>query len=183
MVSLANFHFVIGGARSGKSKFAEQLATPYNQVCYIATATRFDGEMDTRIQHHQDRRPKNWLLIEEPIELANALKQAEQQADVILLDCLTLWINNLMFEKKQVEWQKEFDHLAATIQSLKVDIIVVANEVGLGVVPATAICREFVDEAGRLNQTLAQIAHKVTFMAAGLPMFNYANPALNSQSD
>ncbi|EWH11336.1 adenosylcobinamide kinase/adenosylcobinamide-phosphate guanylyltransferase [Catenovulum agarivorans DS-2] len=180
---MAKFHFVIGGARSGKSKFAEQLASQYRQVCYIATATRFDSEMDSRIQHHQARRPENWLLLEAPVNLVGAIKQAEQQADVILLDCLTLWINNIMFEQQQPNWPMEFAQLAATIQSLKVDIIVVANEVGLGVVPATAICREFVDEAGRLNQTLAQIAHKVTFMAAGLPMFNYANPALNSQSD
>ena len=162
---------VIGGARSGKSQYAEELAAKNKlPVSYVATATSLDGEMEARIAHHQVRRPSNWLLYECPIELAELLKTEAQKEQTILVDCLTLWLNNQLHEYPQQNFSLLFSELIDSIENSKAQIIFVANEVGLGIIPLGEITRQFVDEAGRLNQQLAQAANQVIFMVAGLSL-------------
>lgn len=162
---------IIGGARSGKSKYAEELAAQSTwPVSYIATATALDSEMETRILHHQTRRPNNWLLHECPLQLAALLKTETQREQTILVDCLTLWINNQLHENPKQDFSLLFSELIAGFKNGSANIIFVANEVGLGIIPLGEITRQFVDEAGRLNQQMAQTADHVIFMVAGLPM-------------
>ena len=162
---------VIGGARSGKSKYAEELAARNDlPVAYVATATALDDEMEARIAHHQARRPKSWILHECPLELVALLKTEAQKEQTILVDCLTLWINNQLHENPQKNFSLLFSELIEAIKNSPACIIFVANEVGLGIIPLGEITRQFVDEAGRLNQQLAQAANHVVFMVAGLPL-------------
>jgi adenosylcobinamide kinase / adenosylcobinamide-phosphate guanylyltransferase len=163
--------FVIGGARSGKSKFAEELASKSSgKVSYIATATAVDQEMEARIHHHQERRPANWVLHECPLALPQLLKIEAHKDQTILVDCLTMWLNNQLYENPAQDFSVLFSSLIDSVQNTKAHIIFVANEVGLGIIPMGEITRQFVDEAGRLNQQIAQLANKVTFMVAGLPL-------------
>ncbi len=162
---------VLGGARSGKSRFAQQLAIDSNlPVVYLATATASDSEMAARIAHHQQNRPAEWRVCECPLDLIEALQEETQQAHTILVDCLTLWLNNQLFNNPQQDFPELFNQLLTAINSSNANIIFVANEVGLGIIPLGEITRQFVDEAGRLNQLLAQQADKVFFIAAGLPL-------------
>lgn len=162
---------VIGGARSGKSNYAEELTAKNNlPVSYVATATAIDSEMKARIAHHQARRPESWLLHECPLELATLLKTEAQKEQTILVDCLTLWINNQLHKNPQQNFSLLFSELIGSIQNSPAHSIFVTNEVGLGIIPLGEITRQFVDEAGRLNQQLAQAANQVVFMVAGLPM-------------
>lgn len=162
---------ILGGARSGKSRHAEQLAQAKQKpVLYIATATALDDEMTARIAHHQQRRPADWQLLECPLALSATLAIEAKKNQTILIDCLTLWLNNQLFQAPQQSFSVLFDELIASIENSQADIIFVANEVGLGIIPLGEISRTFVDEAGRLNQRLAQIADKVFFIAAGLPL-------------
>lgn len=162
---------VLGGARSGKSRIAQELAIASNlPVVYIATATALDAEMAARIQHHQHNRPSEWRLRECPLDLAAALQEETQQPQTILVDCLTLWLNNQLFENPEQDFSVLFNALVNSLSANKANVIFVANEVGLGIIPLGEISRKFVDEAGRLNQQLAQIADKVLFVAAGLPL-------------
>jgi len=162
---------VLGGARSGKSRFAQQLATD-NQlpVLYIATATALDEEMQERIIRHQQDRPSEWQLCECSLDLINTLAEECQKQQTILVDCLTLWLNNQLFHQPAQDFSALFNRLLSTLSNTNATIIFVANEVGLGVIPLGEVSRQFVDEAGRLNQQLAQIADKVFFIAAGLPL-------------
>jgi len=162
---------IVGGARSGKSRFAEELAIQNNdKVSYIATATAIDKEMDERIRHHQARRPTDWTLHECPLALPELLSVEAKKEQTILVDCLTIWLNNQLYENPKQDFSFLFSSLATSIHNTKAHIIFVANEVGLGIVPLGEITRQFVDEAGRLNQQLAQLADRVTFMVAGLPL-------------
>ena len=162
---------IIGGARSGKSKYAEELAANNGlPVTYVATATAFDSEMEARIAHHQERRPDNWLLQECPLALVELLTIESQKQQTILVDCLTLWINNQLHKNPQQNFSLLFSNLIDAVKNSPADIIFVANEVGLGIIPLGEITRQFVDEAGRLNQQIAQAANQVVFMVAGLPM-------------
>ena len=162
---------IIGGARSGKSRFAEELAIQNNdKVSYIATATAIDKEMYERIRHHQARRPTDWILHECPLALPELLSVEAKKEQTILVDCLTIWLNNQLYENPTQDFSLLFSSLATSIHNTKSHIIFVANEVGLGIVPLGEITRQFVDEAGRLNQQLAQLADRVTFMVAGLPL-------------
>ena len=162
---------ILGGARSGKSRYAEQLAQATQQpVLYVATATAFDDEMRARIAHHQQQRPTDWQLLECPLDLAAALSQKSKKNQTILVDCLTLWLNNQLFHSPQQNFEALFNELIQSAADAKGDIIFVANEVGLGIIPLGEVSRKFVDEAGRLNQQIAQIADKVFFIAAGLPL-------------
>lgn len=159
---------ILGGARSGKSTLAEQRAgqSGLELVC-VATATAGDGEMASRIQHHQDRRGDEWTLLETPLSLADTL-QREQAADrCILVDCLTLWLSNCLHEGC---WAQQKALLLAALPELSGHIIFVSNETGLGVVPLGELSREFVDEAGFLHQELAQHCQQVTLTVAGLPL-------------
>jgi adenosylcobinamide kinase/adenosylcobinamide-phosphate guanylyltransferase len=163
---------ILGGARSGKSRLAEGIAQQSNMaVTYIATAQAWDDEMAERIAHHQAQRPASWRVIEEPLQLATCLQSLDQACQVILVDCLTLWMSNLLMQDEQASYQAiECQKLLDVLPTLQSDIILVSNETGLGVVPMGQISRKFVDETGRLHQKLGQIADKVIFCVAGFPM-------------
>jgi len=182
---------ILGGARSGKSAFAERLAASSGRtVTYIATATAGDDEMRTRIAHHRASRPREWHTIEEPLDLAGAVRQAYRFADVLLLDCVTLWLGNMLSQEpgqrenddKSIEelritsdlfdeaCLKQVEALLAVVQSAEPNktLIVVTNEVGLGVVPAYPLGRVYRDTLGYVNQRLAQAADRVYLMVAGM---------------
>ena len=172
-------HFVIGGARSGKSGFAQQLTAQAESVSqqpvhYIATATPFDDEMRERITHHQNDRPAHWKTHEAPLLLAEQLR-ALPDTDIVLIDCLTLWLNNHLYHHPEQDFPALFSALALSMQQRSGTTVVVANEVGLGLIPIGEVNRRFVDLAGRLNQLVAKRADNVTFMAAGLPMILKGN--------
>ncbi|EXE26037.1 bifunctional adenosylcobinamide kinase/adenosylcobinamide-phosphate guanylyltransferase [Acinetobacter sp. 907131] len=162
---------ILGGARSGKSRLAEQTAINMQlAVTYVATAQALDPEMQNRIEHHQNQRPAHWSLVEEPLNLANALQKIDRPNQIILVDCLTLWLTNLLLLEDQNIQQLECEQLLKVLPTLQSEIILVSNETGLGVVPLGEISRRFVDEAGRLHQALGQIANKVVFCVAGFSM-------------
>ncbi len=161
---------ILGGARSGKSACAERLAQGYGlQVTYLATATAGDGEMAARIAHHRERRPTHWRTRECARGLASALREEAAPDRCLLVDCLTLWVSNLLFEEGESVWQQERAELLRVLPELPGEVLLVSNEVGLGVVPMGAISRRFVDESGRLHQALAAQCGRVLFVAAGLP--------------
>jgi adenosylcobinamide kinase / adenosylcobinamide-phosphate guanylyltransferase len=158
---------VIGGARSGKSSYAERQARESGlAVTYIATCEARDDEMSERITHHRERRPAEWHTIEEPLLLAEVLRREAAHDACLLVDCLTLWLTNAMFAKRE----DEIDKLLAALPALPGSIVLVSNEVGWGIVPENALARRFRDEQGRLNQRIAAIATDVTLVAAGLPL-------------
>ncbi len=165
---------ILGGARSGKSHYAELCAIETGlDVLYVATAQAFDDEMQQRIQHHQQQRPAHWRVIEEPINLVSVLKNNASANTCILVDCLTLWISNqLCSEEHKNQVEKNIDDLINTLTDLTKsggNIIFVSNEVSMGIIPMGEINRQFVDEAGRLHQRLAAVCDKVILMVAGIP--------------
>jgi adenosylcobinamide kinase/adenosylcobinamide-phosphate guanylyltransferase len=158
---------VLGGARSGKSRFAESLlADRVGRRNYLATAEAGDEEMRERIRHHRERRGASWRTIEAPIDLATAIAEAGEAA--ILIDCLTLWLSNLMAAGRDVD--EATQGLCRALDRAKAPVVLVSNETGLGIVPDNALAREFRDHAGRLNQAIAAKADRVFFIAAGLPL-------------
>ncbi len=161
---------ILGGARSGKSRFAEQRAHVSNKRCiYIATAQAGDAEMAARISRHREQRSGFERTIEEPIALAEILAENMDESRCLLVDCLTLWLTNLLLADNPDTFLREREALLAVLAQARGQIIFVSNEVGQGVVPADALSRRFVDESGRLHQTLAQISDRVFFVVAGLP--------------
>jgi len=159
---------ILGGTRSGKSALAERLATESGlQVVYIATATAGDQEMAKRIELHQQQRPQDWQLIEEPIHLTETLQQQAAADRILLVDCLTLWLSNLLMESADIEQHREA--LLQLLPNLPGRLIMVSNEVGLGIVPMGEISRRFQDESGILHQALAQRCERVILTVAGLP--------------
>ncbi|MCD2173298.1 bifunctional adenosylcobinamide kinase/adenosylcobinamide-phosphate guanylyltransferase [Rhizobium sp. C4] len=161
--------FILGGARSGKSALAEQLARESGGVLhYIATGQAWDAEMRTRIDHHQSRRGQEWTTIEAPLELTCALTPLDYDENTILIDCLTLWVTNLMMAERDMD--EAFDRLVSALAGAKAQVFIVSNEVGLGIVPDNAMARAFRDHAGRLHQKVAAVADEVYFVAAGLPL-------------
>lgn len=159
---------ITGGARSGKSTRAEARARAFpGKPVYIATAEALDAEMRERIAGHRARRGSDWLERETPLELVAALAETDG-AGARLVDCLTLWLSNLMHEER--DWQKEGAHLADTLGRQKSPVVLVTNEVGLGIVPDNALARRFRDAAGILNQMIARAADEVELVVAGLPM-------------
>lgn len=162
---------ILGGARSGKSRLAEQIAAQLAQpVIYVATAQALDDEMQARIQHHQQQRPDDWMLCEEPIYLAEQLIKLDRPKQTILVDCLTLWMSNLLMQTDPDLQVQECQKLLEVVTNLQSELILVSNETGLGVIPMGQISRRFVDETGRLHQQLGQMADKVLFCVAGFPM-------------
>ena len=162
---------ILGGARSGKSALAERLATESgHEVVYIATAQAHDEEMAARIAHHRAQRPPHWLSVEEPLALAGALQAHARPGRCVLVDCLTLWLSNLLGHPDSEHLKRERDALLHLLPSLKGQVLLVSNEVGLGVVPMGELTRRFVDEAGRLHQLLAAQCERVVLVVAGLPM-------------
>ena len=161
---------VLGGARSGKSRHAEALACASGlERGYIATATPFDAEMAARIAcHRADRASAGWVTIEEERALADVIAREARSDRVLLVDCLTLWLNNLFFANDDIEAAQA--SLIAALEAAKGPVILVSNEVGLGLVPETTLGRNFRDAQGRLNQAVAAVATNVVFVAAGLPL-------------
>jgi adenosylcobinamide kinase/adenosylcobinamide-phosphate guanylyltransferase len=159
---------VLGGARSGKSRYAEQavMASPPPWV-YVATAEPFDAELTARIAKHRSRRGGQWQTIEAPLDLAGAIAGAPVAATV-LVDCLTLWLNNLMFNNRDID--AETERLEAALDARQAPSVLVSNEVGSGIVPDNAEARRFRDLQGRLNQRIAARADRVVLLVAGLPM-------------
>ena len=162
---------ILGGARSGKSRFAEGLAVDTGlPVTYVATSLALDGEMAERIAHHRERRPAHWALVEEPLQLAHTLRQQAAADRCLLVDCLTLWLTNLLMLDDPARLGAERDALLGCLADLPGRVMLVSNETGLGVVPLGELTRRYVDEAGWLHQAVAERAQRVTFMVAGLPM-------------
>jgi adenosylcobinamide kinase/adenosylcobinamide-phosphate guanylyltransferase len=158
---------VLGGARAGKSRFAEELIeSTARPALYLATAEPRDEEMRARIAAHRSRRGARWTTIEEPLELVNIL--LAEATRPVLIECLTLWLSNLMGAQRDIGF--EIERLLAVLPQAQTPVVLVANEVGLGIVPENALAREFRDHAGRLNQSIARLAQRVVFMAAGLPL-------------
>ena len=162
---------ILGGARSGKSAFAERIAAASGlEVVYLATAQSFDGEMAARIAHHRGSRPAHWQCVEEPIALAATLQAVAAPGRCVLVDCLTLWLSNLLGHPDSAMFAREREALLATLGQLPGQLVLVSNEVGQGIVPLGELTRRFVDEAGRLHQALALQCERVVFVVAGLPM-------------
>lgn len=176
---------ILGGARSGKSAFAEKLARQSGRpVAFIATATAGDSDMHERIQHHRASRPASWHTIEEPLKLAHALREAAAVADILLLDCITLWLSNWLLAQDDPRLVEavavdshyldsalaEIDEMLTTLATLPdhKTLLIVTNEVGLGIVPSHALGRIYRDVLGRVNQRLASQAKRVYLMVAGL---------------
>lgn len=161
---------VLGGARSGKSAYAQQQAMDSElAVIYIATATAGDAEMQARIERHRADRPAHWRLIEEPVALADTLQDNASAGHCLLVDCLTLWLNNLLGLRDEAALRLQIDKLVNVLPALPGKIILVSNETGLGIIPLGELSRRYCDEAGLLHQRLAQLCERVTFMVAGLP--------------
>lgn len=174
---MVEIHLILGGARSGKSHFAEQRAQQLfdqsgsdTHLIYLATASAGDAEMAERIKHHQASRQANpdyqWQLIEEPIELSNVIKDAPTNT-TILIDCLTLWLSNCLHQKC---WSEQRDKLLTELTRCKANVVMVSNEVGSGIVPMGALSRQFVDESGWLHQQIAALSSSATLVVAGLPL-------------
>lgn len=160
---------VLGGAASGKSAFAETLVLGQpGRPIYIATAEAFDAEMIDKIAVHKARRGAVWTNVEEPLDLAGIISRADAPDSVLLVDCLTIWLSNLMADDRDIV--SEIAHLVDALDGLKGKIVMVANEVGLGIVPENALSRTFRNLHGMLNQTVAGVADRVVFVAAGLPL-------------
>jgi adenosylcobinamide kinase/adenosylcobinamide-phosphate guanylyltransferase len=167
-MTLPSLTLVLGGARSGKSRHAEALieALP-SPWTYIATAQAYDDEMRARIAEHRARRSRDWQTVDAPVALPEAIRNA-RSGQPILVDCLTLWLTNLLLAERDIAIAT--GELIAACREASVPVVLVSNEVGLGIVPDNALARRFRDEAGRLHQRLARQAGRVVFMVAGLPM-------------
>jgi len=159
---------VLGGARAGKSAFAEGLARAWDQRVYVATAVVTDDEMAERIAQHRARRGPDWHTVEEPLDLSAVIRRESAPRTGLLVDCLTVWLGNLMHHERDVDAACEA--LLAALASAPGPVVLVANEVGLGIVPDNAMARAFRDHAGQLNQAVGRVANRVFFMAAGIPM-------------
>jgi len=161
---MTNITFILGGVRSGKSRYAEQLAEcAAHPKIYLATAEPLDSEMAARISAHRKRRGEGWKTLEIPVEIADAIAAHE---GVIVVDCLTLWLSNLMH--KNLDILDYTQQLVSALQATKAAVILVSNEVGQGIIPSNALARQFCDEAGMLHQRMAEVATRVIFMIAGI---------------
>lgn len=168
-------HLILGGARSGKSAYAEKMAAALElPVTYIATAQVYDDEFKARVAHHKTRRPPYWQTIESPFYLAQTLREQDAPEQVMIVDCLTLWLAQCICpdcdKPADIAWENEQADLLAVLPTLQSQVFLVSNEVGMGIVPLGEINRQFQDAQGRLNQAIAGVADKVTFVAAGLPL-------------
>ncbi|OGB26841.1 MAG: bifunctional adenosylcobinamide kinase/adenosylcobinamide-phosphate guanylyltransferase [Burkholderiales bacterium RIFCSPLOWO2_02_FULL_57_36] len=174
--------FILGGARSGKSAYAETLAAATGkEVIYVATAQAGDDEMAARITRHRQQRDSGWATIEEPLALGALIEKWSAPDRVILIDCLTIWLSNLLFSEDKnypdigeiippACFHEQRDQFLQALGQANGDVILVSNEVGMGVIPQGAISRWFVDEAGRMNQAVAATCDRALLIAAGLPL-------------
>ncbi len=163
---------VLGGVRSGKSRYAQQLAGQSSRVVFVATAKATDDEMLAKIQRHCDERPKEWLTVEEPLEIAKVLAERDLESEVIVVDCLTLFAAHLLEADGEDEGaiERGIERLCAALRVARCPVVLVSNEVGSGVVPEYAAGRRYRDLLGEINQRVARIADDVVLMVAGLPL-------------
>ena len=162
---------ILGGVRSGKSRLAEQHADASGlDVVYVATAQVRDAEMQQRIAHHQARRPAHWQVIEAGQNLAEVLQQQAADNRCVLVDCLTLWLTQLLCDTNETELRREVDALLAVLPTLPGHIILVSNETNMGIVPLGELSRRYCDEAGRLHQQIGALCERVILTVAGLPL-------------
>jgi adenosylcobinamide kinase/adenosylcobinamide-phosphate guanylyltransferase len=163
---------VLGGVRSGKSRYAQQLADQSRRVVFVATAKDTDDEMRRKIERHREDRPQAWLTVEEPLELARVVAQHQSDCEVIVIDCLTIFAANLLEEEgddgKAID--DRINALCEALQATRCAVVLVSNEVGSGVVPAYSLGRRYRDLLGEMNQSVARIANDVVLMVAGLPL-------------
>lgn len=169
--------FITGGARSGKSIFAEKMALEFDSpLCYLATAQALDNEMEERVKLHRERRGGQWHTQEEPLALARALQDCDGRYQVILVDCITLWLSNLLFAYENLEDELEerimtdVGQLAKCLREMTTPVILVSNEVGMGIVPDNRLARLYRDIAGKANQLLAAAADEVHVVISGIPL-------------
>ena len=161
---------ILGGVRSGKSRLAERFATESDlPVTYIATATVQDDEMQTRITGHRIRRPNHWVLVEEPLKLAAILQKHAADGECMLVDCLTLWLTNLLMADDEAQFKYEREALLSILPTLPGQTVLVSNETNMGITPLGELSRRYCDEAGCLHQEIAQICERVILTVAGLP--------------
>jgi adenosylcobinamide kinase / adenosylcobinamide-phosphate guanylyltransferase len=163
---------VLGGVRSGKSRYAQQLAERESRVIFVATAKDSDDEMHRKIERHRRERPAEWITVEEPLELVQVLAQKARDCDVMVVDCLTVFAANLLETEgdDQNAIERRVDALCVALQSERCSVVLVSNEVGSGVVPAYPLGRRYRDLLGEINQSVARIADDVVLMVAGLPL-------------
>jgi adenosylcobinamide kinase/adenosylcobinamide-phosphate guanylyltransferase len=165
-----NIILVLGGARSGKSTHALRLAEEsFDKPLYVATAEAGDREMAERIRIHKQSRSRRWKCVEEPLDVASVIA-SPPRCDGILIDCMTLWVSNVLLKERENNFAKRKKALIIALRKTRLPVIIVSNEVGLGIVPEHELGRKFRDLAGRLNQDLAAIANTVVFVVSGLPM-------------
>jgi adenosylcobinamide kinase/adenosylcobinamide-phosphate guanylyltransferase len=170
--------FITGGCRSGKSQYALDYANRHFQrKLYLATCQALDEEMVQRIENHKRLRGPEWLTVEEPVEIIDQMKRCGDDVEVILLDCLTLWISNLLLKwDNDLKTMEEMDRLVHTLRERRTSILIVANEVGMGIVPADSLSRRFRDLSGMANQKIAGEADEVIFMVSGIPIVLKGKP-------
>lgn len=171
---MGSLTLITGGIRSGKSRHALELAqrAAVSPKCFIATAEPFDKEMEIRIQNHKNERPRDFVTLEEPLFLGSVIETAQNECGLLVVDCLTLWVNNLLyrFSASPEKILKEMDSFLNAVSLRKADMIFVSNEVGLGLTPENALGRRYIDELGSLNQRLARVCDEVLFMISGIPL-------------
>jgi adenosylcobinamide kinase/adenosylcobinamide-phosphate guanylyltransferase len=161
---------ILGGVRSGKSGLAENLAADSGRaVTYIATATASDESMAERITQHRERRPRGWSNVEEPLQLAQAIDDADREGGCLLVDCLSIWMTNLLIAEDDTRLDREVRALLERLQEIEGDLILVSSETSMGIVPMGDLSRQYCDRIGLLHQRVAEIAERVILAVAGLP--------------
>jgi len=163
-------YLVTGGAKSGKTAYSLSLANRYEKKCYLATAEARDDEMRDRIAKHKKERGDEWETIEEPFHVNKIIREKGSEFDVILLDCITLWISNLILEFDEERISEEVQAFEEVLQSCSCSLVIVTNELGSGIVPENDLARKYRDIIGSVNQKIAKIADKVTLVVSGIPM-------------
>lgn len=174
-------YFILGGARSGKSRYAEKLAAESGkEVIYLATAQADDEEMKARILHHRNQRPAEWQTLEEPLNIEAVIADNSDKTRCVLIDCLTLWLTNILCARADVATFRQ--GLLNVLNQTDSDVILVSNETGMGVVPLGELTRRYCDEMGWLHQEVAALADQVVLMVAGIPMVIKSPPTVQVES-
>lgn len=171
-------NLILGGVKSGKSRYAENHLKDFliknslneSQACLIATAQALDDGMKSRIDRHQQQRPATWQLIEEPLNLASALQKAENKASIVLIDCLTLWLTNLLMKEDEVFLQESIGSFLLAVSECEIELVLVSNETNMGIMPLGKLTQDYCDNIGLMHQALAEQCDRVSLVVAGLPM-------------